>query len=111
MNGVVAVLLTSVLAVANAYRLTSDGRWAAVPYYDDQTEFDVHGVEMSRRDGRYQLHGLLPGRYKVFFDGGYGRSQEREEWWDDVRKRSRATVLRVHDGDLVSGINARLERR
>lgn len=95
----------------NAFRETSAGTWARVPFYDDQSEVDIHGVEMSDRHGDYHLRGLLPGRYKVFFGRTYRQSHLRDEWWSDVRRASRARILKIHRGELVTAVDARLERR
>ncbi len=56
--------------------------------------------------GRYTIGGLLPGRYRVRFSAGCGRSGLRTQWWQHAPTRSKAKVLRITAGLNLAMINA-----
>ncbi len=69
------------------------------------------GVEVAqattRADGRYQLVGLDPGRYRALFLGCRA-ADYKSTWWPRAQKLSGARPIRVRLGHVTRGINARL---
>jgi hypothetical protein len=56
--------------------------------------------------GTYTLAGLPPGRYRVEFRSGCGLSEFKAQWWNASRSETRATVIKVGPGKVVSNISA-----
>lgn len=67
-------------------------------------------VATTKADGTYQVRGLIPGDYKVFFWGSELRGGHRDEYYDDRPDTdvAGATVLLVGEGQTVSGVDARM---
>jgi hypothetical protein len=75
----------------------------------------VSAVPVSRSDsalyttssqGTYTLAELPPGRYRVDFRSGCGLSGFRAQWWNASRSETKATVIKVGPGEVVSNISA-----
>jgi hypothetical protein len=66
--------------------------------------------QSTRRDGSYTFTGLLrPGRYLVQFTSGCKNlGNYAPQYWRHAAGPGRATVVRLHAGQHVTGINARL---
>ena len=58
-------------------------------------------------DGRWEVAGLTPGTYRVYFDAPASTSLI-DEWWDDAREYSEATSVIVEAGATVTDIDAAL---
>lgn len=59
-------------------------------------------------DGSYQLSGLYTGTYHIYFDDPFSEGYAAE-YYDNVKKRQRATPISLVAGQLVEGINAQLD--
>jgi len=65
-----------------------------------------HGATTSA-DGRWEVIGIEPGTYRVYFDAPASTSLI-DEWWDDAREYSEATSVVVEAGATVTDIDAAL---
>jgi hypothetical protein len=63
-------------------------------------------------NGRYQVRGLLAGRYKIYFDSGPfcddGSAALVPQWYRNAPTRAAATVVTVQAGRNTAGIDAAL---
>lgn len=59
--------------------------------------------------GRYDLGGLLPGVYQMYFQDPTP-NRYRAEFWDDEFTKDRGTTFRVDEGAVVTRIDGRLAR-
>jgi hypothetical protein len=60
--------------------------------------------------GSYTLADLIPGRYRVEFQSGCGRSGLAAQWWDDAASSAAAKIVAVGAGATVSGVSALMTR-
>ncbi len=56
--------------------------------------------------GTYSLAGITPGKYRVEFQAGCGKSGVKTQWWDAAGSSATAKVITVTAGATVSGIDA-----
>ena len=56
--------------------------------------------------GTYSLAGIMPGKYRVEFQAGCGKSGVKTQWWDAAGSSATAKVITVTAGATVSGIDA-----
>jgi hypothetical protein len=76
---------------------------SAVPVAAGQsTVYAVSGA------GSYTLAFLTPGKYRVEFQAGCGKSGVKTQWWDAAASSATAKVITVAAGATVSGIDAAL---
>ena len=74
---------------------------SAVPVATAQrTVYAVSGA------GRYTVTDLLPGKYRVEFQAGCGKSGVKAQWWQDAAASATAKVITVSPAATVSGIDA-----
>jgi hypothetical protein len=60
--------------------------------------------------GSYTLADLIPGRYRVEFQSGCGRSGLAAQWWDGAASSAAAKIITVGAGATISGISAVMTR-
>ncbi|HST38925.1 MAG TPA: carboxypeptidase regulatory-like domain-containing protein, partial [Conexibacter sp.] len=65
------------------------------------------GAVRTDENGRYRVTGLEPGSYRLGFRDPSG--VHRDEYHDDAATLAAATAITLGDGELVDGIDARLE--
>ena len=66
-------------------------------------------AQINTRRGRYSFGGLPTARYRVLFvPGCYRPSRYLQQWWHDTGSFRRSRLIRVHRGETVRGIDARL---
>lgn len=56
--------------------------------------------------GTYSLAGIRPGKYRVEFQAGCGKSGVKTQWWDAAASGATAMAITVGAGATVSGIDA-----
>lgn len=56
--------------------------------------------------GTYSLAGILPGKYRVEFQAGCGKSGVKTQWWDDAGSSATAKFITVAAGATVASIDA-----
>ena len=66
-----------------------------------------HGYATTNDEGAWGITGLTPGYYRVDFTPPEGSGLVRE-YWDDAPSHTSATIVRLAEGDVVTGMNARL---
>ena len=66
-----------------------------------------HGYATTNDDGAWSITGLTPGYYRVDFTPPEGSGLVRE-YWDDAPSHTSATIVQLAEGDVVTGMNARL---
>ncbi len=84
-----------ILAVVTVYQQNEAGEWGWA------------GYTWSDDEGRYDLGGLLPGFYRVYFQCG-GDCSEMSEWYDNKVDEAEATSVEVTLGQTRSNIDAAL---
>ena len=67
---------------------------------DEQADFTVSAA------GAYTLADLQPGRYRVEFQAGCGKTGVITQWWQHARSRRAAKIITVSPGDTVSRVDA-----
>jgi hypothetical protein len=72
----------------------------------------VEIAEPSNRQGRYEAHGLFPGRYTVEFTGGCGSQKKfAAQWYLNASSQKKATVIKITGPEIFTGVNANLRPR
>ncbi len=70
---------------------------------------DVEMFAPSVSSGRYVLHGIFPGTYKVLFSLGCGNTSNfASQWWRDTTKESKASRITISGQRHAAGIDASL---